>query len=173
MTPSPLTALLSQSVPPTLKKLAEEVAFKGAMAKANAGALTKGLTLQLPAASIPDAIAWREAADCLEAEAQARAGSPMAEDPVPPKPAHHTPAASESSWTMTQSKMEVVLPRAKWKKCSCQGLGGDEVAAFPPQGMVVHQDLCAKCIGSTVPCHGLPGHTCQKCMGLKAKCMHS
>ncbi|KIK89214.1 hypothetical protein PAXRUDRAFT_152189 [Paxillus rubicundulus Ve08.2h10] len=36
--------------------------------------------------------------------------------------------------------------------------------------MVVHLELCAKCMGSTVPCHGLPGHTCQKCAGLKVKC---
>ncbi|KIK79229.1 hypothetical protein PAXRUDRAFT_161855, partial [Paxillus rubicundulus Ve08.2h10] len=78
-----------------------------------------------------------------------------------------------SSWAMTQSKMEVVLPRGKGKKRSRQDLGGDEVAAFPPQGMVVHQDPCAKCVGSTVPCHGFPGCTCQKCTGLKVKCVHS
>ncbi|KIK98731.1 hypothetical protein PAXRUDRAFT_133547 [Paxillus rubicundulus Ve08.2h10] len=222
MTPSPLTALLAQSVPLTLKKPAEQVAFEvatvwlhtlaltipgdadnlieerdmwsdewnvamGAMAKANAGALAKGLTLQLPAAIIPgvqevddafrrivlDAIARREVADRLEAEAQAQAGSPMAEDPAPPKPAHHTPVASESSQATTRSKMEVAFPRVKGKKCLHQGLGSDEVAAFPPQGMVIHQDPCAKCVGSTVPCHGLPGCNCQKCVGLKVKCVHS
>ncbi|KIK75205.1 hypothetical protein PAXRUDRAFT_19192 [Paxillus rubicundulus Ve08.2h10] len=210
MTPSPLTALLTQSVPPTLKKPAEQVAFEaaaawlhalvlaipcdadnlveewdmwsdewnvamGAMGEANAGALAKGLTLQLPAAIIPgvqeaddtfgriviDAITQREAADRLEAEVRARAGSPMAEDPAPAEPAHHTPAASESSWAMTRSKMEVALPKGKGKKRSRQDLGGDEVAAFPPEGMVVHQDPCIKCVGSTVPCHGFPGRTCQ------------
>ncbi|KIK74058.1 hypothetical protein PAXRUDRAFT_20258 [Paxillus rubicundulus Ve08.2h10] len=153
----------------------------GAMAKANAGALAKGLTLRLPAAIIPgvqeadntfgrivlDAITQKEVANRLEAEAWARAGSPMAEDTVPPKLVHHTPAASESSWATTQSKMEVVFPRVKGKKHLRQDLGSDEVAAFPPQGMVVHQDPCTKCVGSTVPWHGLPGHTCQKCMGLK------
>ncbi|KIK74884.1 hypothetical protein PAXRUDRAFT_37262, partial [Paxillus rubicundulus Ve08.2h10] len=154
---------------------------------ANAGALAKGLTLWLPAAIIPgvqevddafgqimlDAITWKEAANRLEAEAWAWAGSPMAEDPEPTELVHHTPAASESSWATTQSKMEVALPRGKGKKCSHQNLSSDEVTAFPPQGMVVHQDPCAKCIGSAVPCHGLPGHTCQKCTGLKVKCMHS
>ncbi|KIK74028.1 hypothetical protein PAXRUDRAFT_20281 [Paxillus rubicundulus Ve08.2h10] len=128
----------------------------GAMVEANVGTLAKGLTLRLPAAIIPgiqevddafgkivvDAIAWREEADRLEAEAQARAGSPMAEDLAPLEPVHRTPVASQSSWAMTQSKMEVVLPRVKGKKCSCQDLGSDEVAAFPPQGMVVHQDQC-------------------------------
>ncbi|KIK75890.1 hypothetical protein PAXRUDRAFT_171360 [Paxillus rubicundulus Ve08.2h10] len=201
MTPSPLTALLAQSIPPTLKKLAKQVAFEaaaarlhtlaltipgdadnlveerdmwndewnvamGAVGEANAGALAKGLTLRLPAAIIPsvqeaddafrrivvDAIARREA------EAQAQAGSPMAEDPSPTEPAHHTPAASKSSWATSWSKMEVVLPRGKGKKHSHQDLGGDEVVAFPPQGMVVHQDPCAKCVGSAVPCHGFPGH---------------
>ncbi|KIK78563.1 hypothetical protein PAXRUDRAFT_16802 [Paxillus rubicundulus Ve08.2h10] len=210
MTPSPLTALLAQSIPPTLKKLAEQVAFEaaaawlhalalailgdadnlieerdmwsdkwnvamGAMGEANVGALAKGLTLRLPAAIIPgiqeaddafgrimiDAIAQREAADHLEAEAWAQAGSPMAEDPTPAEPAHHTPAASESSWAMTQSKMEVALPKCKGKKRSRQDLSSDEVAAFPPEGMVVHQDLCVKGIGSTVPCHGFPRPTCQ------------
>ncbi|KIK75777.1 hypothetical protein PAXRUDRAFT_171761 [Paxillus rubicundulus Ve08.2h10] len=167
MTPSPLTALLTQSVPLTLKKPAKQVTFEaavaqlhvfaltipgdadnlveewdmwsnewnvamGAMAKANVGALTKCLTLWLPAAIIPgvqeaddafgrivlDAIAQREVADRLEAEARAWAGSPMAEDPAPPKPARHTPVASESSRAMTWSKMEVVLPRVKGKKVS-------------------------------------------------------
>ncbi|KIK72183.1 hypothetical protein PAXRUDRAFT_117394, partial [Paxillus rubicundulus Ve08.2h10] len=102
-----------------------------------------------------------------------QAGSPMAEDPVPTELAHHTPAASESSWVTTWSKMEVALPRGKGKKHLHQDLGGDEVTLFPPQGMVVHQDLCTKCVGSTVPCHGLPGRTCQKCVGLKVKCVHS
>ncbi|KIK75171.1 hypothetical protein PAXRUDRAFT_126735, partial [Paxillus rubicundulus Ve08.2h10] len=97
----------------------------------------------------------------------------MAEDPAPAEPAHHTPAASESSRATTRSKMEVALPRGKGKKHLRQDLGGDEVAAFPPQGMVVHQDPCVKCVGSTVPCHGFPGHTCQKCVGLKMKCVHS
>ncbi|KIK75635.1 hypothetical protein PAXRUDRAFT_172174 [Paxillus rubicundulus Ve08.2h10] len=97
----------------------------------------------------------------------------MAEDPVPPELAHPTLVASKSSRAMTQSKMEVALPRVKGKKHSHQDLGGDEVAAFPPQGMVVHQDPCAKCVGCAVPCHGLPGCTCQKCVGLKVKCMHS
>ncbi|KIK74209.1 hypothetical protein PAXRUDRAFT_20107 [Paxillus rubicundulus Ve08.2h10] len=210
MTPSLLSALLAQSVPPTLKKPDEQVAFEvaaawlhaltltipgdadnlveerdmwsdkwnvamGAMGEANAGALAKGLTLQLPVAIIPgvqevddafgriviDAIAWREVADRLEAEARARAGSPMAEDPAPTEPAHHTPAASESSQATTRSKMEVALPRGKGKKRSRQDLGGDEVAAFPPQGMVAHQDPCIKYVGSTVPCHGFPGRTCQ------------
>ncbi|KIK75560.1 hypothetical protein PAXRUDRAFT_172451 [Paxillus rubicundulus Ve08.2h10] len=151
------------------------------MAEANAGALAKGLTLWLPAVIIPsvqeaddafgrivlDVIAWKEA------EAWAWEGSPMAEDPAPAKPVHHTPVASESSWAMTRSKMEVVLPRGKGKKCSCQDLGGDKVTPFPPQGMVVHQDPCTKCIGSAVPCHGLPRCICQKCVGLKVKCVHS
>ncbi|KIK79952.1 hypothetical protein PAXRUDRAFT_106023, partial [Paxillus rubicundulus Ve08.2h10] len=97
----------------------------------------------------------------------------MAEDPVPPEPAHHAPATSESSWAMTRSKMEVALPRVKGKKHLHQDLGGDEVAAFPPQGMVIHQDPCAKCIRSAVPCHGLPRRTCQKCAGLEVKCVHS
>ncbi|KIK90847.1 hypothetical protein PAXRUDRAFT_14115 [Paxillus rubicundulus Ve08.2h10] len=109
MTPSLLTTLLAQSIPLTLKKPAEQVAFEattawlhalaltipgdtdnlieewgmwsdkwnvamGAMAKDNAGTLTKGLTLWLPAAIIPgiqeadnafgrivlDAITWKE-----------------------------------------------------------------------------------------------------------------
>ncbi|KIK78546.1 hypothetical protein PAXRUDRAFT_163731 [Paxillus rubicundulus Ve08.2h10] len=222
MTPSPLTTLLTKSVPPTLKKPAEQVAFEaatarlhalmltilgdannlveewdmwsdkwnvamGAMGEANTGAIAKGLILQLEAAIIPsiqeaddalrriviDAIGQREAANHLEVEAQAWAGSPMAEDPAPTEPAHHTPAASKSSWAMTRSKMEVALPRGKGKKCLHQDLGGEEVAAFPPQGMVIHQDPCIKCVGSTVPCHGLPGHTCKKCAGLKVKCVHS
>ncbi|KIK77018.1 hypothetical protein PAXRUDRAFT_17784 [Paxillus rubicundulus Ve08.2h10] len=207
MTPSPLTALLAQSVPTTLKKPAKQVAFEvaaawlhalaltipgdtdnlveerdmwsdkwnvvmvRAMGEANVGTLAKGLTLRLPAAIIPgvqevddafgqivvDAIAWREAADHLEVEAWAQAGSPMAEDPAPAKPAHHTPAASKSSQATTRSKMEVAFPRGKGKKHLRRDLGSDEVAAFPPQGMAVHQDPCAKCIRSAVPCHGSPG----------------
>ncbi|KIK74249.1 hypothetical protein PAXRUDRAFT_176298 [Paxillus rubicundulus Ve08.2h10] len=97
----------------------------------------------------------------------------MAEDPAPTEPAHHTPTASKSSWVTTWSKMEVVLPRGKGKKHSRQDLSSDEVAAFPPQGMVIHQDPCTKCIRSAVPCHGFPRHTCQKCAGLKVKCVHS
>ncbi|KIK73846.1 hypothetical protein PAXRUDRAFT_177317 [Paxillus rubicundulus Ve08.2h10] len=141
------------------------------MGEANAGTLAKGLTLRLPAAIIPsvqeaddafgriavDAITRREAANCLEAEAWAWAGSPMAEDPAPTEPAHHTPVASESSQATTWSKMEVALPRGKVKKVS------DRESADP----------CAKCVGSTVPCHGFPGCTCQKCAGLKVKCVHS
>ncbi|KIK90698.1 hypothetical protein PAXRUDRAFT_151353, partial [Paxillus rubicundulus Ve08.2h10] len=97
----------------------------------------------------------------------------VAENPVPIELAHLTPAASESSWATTWSKMEVVMPKGKGKKCSHQDLGGDEVTPFPPQGMVVHLDPCIKCISSAVPCHGLPRCTCQKCMGLKVKCVHS
>ncbi|KIK81693.1 hypothetical protein PAXRUDRAFT_15098 [Paxillus rubicundulus Ve08.2h10] len=97
----------------------------------------------------------------------------MAEDPTPAEPAHHTPVASESSWATTRSKMEVAFLRGKGKKCSCQDLSGDEVAVFPPQGMVIHQDPCIKCVGSIVTCHGFPGRTCQKCAGLKVKCVHS
>ncbi|KIK73814.1 hypothetical protein PAXRUDRAFT_150361 [Paxillus rubicundulus Ve08.2h10] len=66
--------------------------------------------------------------------------------------------------------MEVVMPKGKGKKVSDRE---STVTPFPPQGMVIHPDPCAKCVGSTVPCHGLLGHTCQKCTGLKVKCVHS
>ncbi|KIK91854.1 hypothetical protein PAXRUDRAFT_148569 [Paxillus rubicundulus Ve08.2h10] len=159
----------------------------GVMTEANVGTLAKGLMLQLPTVIIHgiqevddifrqivlDAITWKEVADRLEAEAWAQAGSPMAEDPAPIELAHLTPVPSVSSWATTWSKMEVVMPKGKGKKCSHQDLRGEEVTPFPPQGMVVHPDLCTKCMGSAVPCHGLPGHTCQKCMGLKVKCVHS
>ncbi|KIK73495.1 hypothetical protein PAXRUDRAFT_20782 [Paxillus rubicundulus Ve08.2h10] len=185
MTPSPLTALLAQSVPLTLKKLAKQVAFEAAAARLHA------IALAIPGdadnlveeqdmwsdkwnvAIVIDAITQREVADRLEAEARAQAGFPMAEDPAPTEPAHHTPATSKSSQATTWSKMEVALPKGKGKKRSRQDLSGDEVAVFPPEGMVIHQDPCVKCIGSTVPCHGFPGRTCQKCAGLKVKCVHS
>ncbi|KIK81061.1 hypothetical protein PAXRUDRAFT_15446 [Paxillus rubicundulus Ve08.2h10] len=166
MAPSLLTALLAQSIPLTLKKLAEQVAFEvaavqlhaltltilgdadnlveewdmwsdkwnvamGAMAKANAGTLAKGLTLQLPAAIIPgvqeaddtfgqivlDAIARREAADHLEAEAWAWAGLPMAEDPAPPS--QHTPPLRPLS-------LHGRRPRARWR-WRCPELKGRSV----------------------------------------------
>ncbi|KIK76435.1 hypothetical protein PAXRUDRAFT_170009 [Paxillus rubicundulus Ve08.2h10] len=97
----------------------------------------------------------------------------MAEDPAPVKLVQVTPVPSVSLRATTQSQMEVVVPKGKGKKCSHQDLGADEAVPFPPQGMVIHPDLCAKCMGSAVPYHGLPGHICQKCTGLKVKCVHS
>ncbi|KIK75383.1 hypothetical protein PAXRUDRAFT_19052 [Paxillus rubicundulus Ve08.2h10] len=176
---------VNESVPPTLKKPAEQVAFEVAAARLHALALTipgdadnlveewDMWSEEWNVAMLQSSLAFRRLADDAfgqividaiarrEAEARAQAGSPMAEDPVPTEPAHHAPAASESSRATTWSKMEVALPRGKGKKRSRQDLGGDEVAALPPQGMVVHQDPCIKCIGSTVPCHGFPGRTCQ------------
>ncbi|KIK77421.1 hypothetical protein PAXRUDRAFT_17510 [Paxillus rubicundulus Ve08.2h10] len=144
------------------------------MAGANAAALTNGLVLQLPAAIIPsiweaddnfrqivlDSVAQKEVADCLEAEARAQAGSPMAEDLAPIEPAHVTPAPSVSLQATTWSQMEVVVPKGKGKKHSHQDLRADEAAPFPPAGMVIHPDPCTKCMGGTVPYHRLPGHTC-------------
>ncbi|KIK76091.1 hypothetical protein PAXRUDRAFT_18455 [Paxillus rubicundulus Ve08.2h10] len=106
MPPSVLSALLAQSAPSAPKKQAKQVTFEVAtahlhtlaltllgdannlveeqdmwsdesnismdvMAGANAGAIAEWLTLWLPS--------WKEAADCLEAEAWAHAGSPMVE----------------------------------------------------------------------------------------------
>ncbi|KIK75097.1 hypothetical protein PAXRUDRAFT_19286 [Paxillus rubicundulus Ve08.2h10] len=48
--------------------------------------------------------------------------------------ANLTPAASESSWVTTWSKMEVVLPRGKGKKGSCQDLGDVPVAQSHAMG---------------------------------------
>ncbi|KIK78388.1 hypothetical protein PAXRUDRAFT_164155 [Paxillus rubicundulus Ve08.2h10] len=97
----------------------------------------------------------------------------MAEDLAPIEPAHLTPWPSVSSLATTQSKMEVVMPKGKGKKCYHQDLRADEATPLLPPGMVGHSEPCAKCVGSAVPCHRFPGYTCQKCVSLKVKCVHS
>ncbi|KIK79443.1 hypothetical protein PAXRUDRAFT_16330 [Paxillus rubicundulus Ve08.2h10] len=81
----------------------------------------------------------------------------MAEDPAPIEPVHLTPAASVSSRATTQSKVEVVMPKGKGKKCSHQDLGGDEVIPFPPQGMVIHPDPFVQSVSVSVSVQPSPG----------------
>ncbi|KIK76519.1 hypothetical protein PAXRUDRAFT_18152 [Paxillus rubicundulus Ve08.2h10] len=132
MPPSALTALLTQSTPLAAKKLAEQVTFEAAAAQLHVLALTilgdaDNLVEEWDIIQevdntyrqiVLDAIAWKEVANCLEAEACGHTGSPMAEDPAPVKLAHLTPAPSMSLWATTQSKMEVVMPKGKGKKIS-------------------------------------------------------
>ncbi|KIK74336.1 hypothetical protein PAXRUDRAFT_19983 [Paxillus rubicundulus Ve08.2h10] len=130
MPPSALTALLAQSTPLAVKKPAKQVTFEAAAARLHVLALTilgdtKSLVEEQDIIQevdnafgqiILDAVVWKEAADHLEAEAWACAGSPMAEDPAPVEPVHLTPAPSMSSQVTTWSKIEVVMPKGKGKK---------------------------------------------------------
>ncbi|KAF9238114.1 hypothetical protein BU15DRAFT_62755 [Melanogaster broomeanus] len=108
----------------------------------------------------------RREEDAARIGEEERACSPMQED----APIH---APSTSTRAGPQRSMEVVITSRRKRSRQDFEEEDKETTAALPEGMVVHDNPCAKCAAKGHPCRGTPKRACEACTVHKVACEKS